>query len=191
MARRSAQTVLHIHLDALARLMAPILAFTAEEIWDFMPEQDGKAKSVHLTSLPEINASWKDEKLAKTWKRILEVRGEVTKALEEARANKRIGHSLDAAVTIDADNPLYDELYPYADHLGFMFIVSNLSLTKNNKPSGAFESDDIEGLSILVEPAAGDKCERCWIYDPSVGTSSEHPTICHRCRGVLSELDVA
>ena len=189
--RRSAQTVLHIQLDALARLMAPILAFTAEEIWDFMPEREGKEKSVHLTSLPEINASWKDEKLAKTWKRILEIRGEVTKALEEARVNKRIGHSLDAAVTIDADNPLYDELYPYADDLGSMFIVSNLSLTKNNKPSNAFESADVKGLSILVESAAGDKCERCWIYDPSVGTSFEHPTICHRCQGVLSGLDVA
>ncbi|MFC1813370.1 isoleucine--tRNA ligase, partial [Thermodesulfobacteriota bacterium] len=185
-ARRSAQTVLHIHLDALARLMAPILAFTAEEIWDFMPEREGKEKSVHLTSLPEINESWKDEKLAKTWKRILEIRGEVTKALEEARVSKRIGHSLDAAVTIDADNSLYDELYPYADDLGAMFIVSKLSLTKNNKPSGAVESADVKGLSILVEPAAGDKCERCWVYDTSVGTSSQHPTICHRCQGVLS-----
>ena len=190
-ARRSAQTVLFIQLDALARLMAPILSFTAEEIWGFMPEREGKEKSVHLASLPEINASWKDEKLAKTWKRILEIRGEVTKALEEARAGKRIGHSLDAAVTIYADSTIYDELYPYADDLGSMFIVSNLSLTKNNKPSNAFESDDIEGLSILIESAAGDKCERCWIYDPSVGTSSEHPAICHRCQGVLSGSDIA
>jgi len=188
--RRSAQTVIHILLDALARLMAPILAFTAEEIWKFMPDRKDKATSIHLTSLPEVNTEWKDEKLAEKWKRLLEVRSEVTKALEDARINKRIGHSLDASVTIYTDDNLYDELYPYVDDLRSIFIISRFSLNKGEKPDGAITSSDVEGLSILVEPAAGNKCERCWIYDSSVGESSEHPIICNRCLEALRGLNI-
>ena len=186
--RRSAQTVMYILLDTLVRLMAPILAFTAEEIWSFMPGSKENASSVHLVSLPKVNEAWKDEKLAKKWKRILEVRGEVTKALEEARVKKLIGHSLDAAVTICADDDLYDALYPYEDDLRTIFIVSRASLIKKEKPAGAFESHDIDGLSILIETSTDDKCERCWIHETSVGTSSEHPTICSRCEDALEEL---
>jgi isoleucyl-tRNA synthetase len=183
--RRSAQTVLHILLDAIARLTAPILAFTAEEIWHFMPDRKEKAASVHLTSLPEVNAAWRDEELGKKWNQILDVRGEVTKALEEARAKKHIGHSLDAKVTIWANKDLYDALNQNAEDLRTIFIVSKASLNKEKKPAGAYASHVVDGLSILVEPATGDKCERCWIHDASVGTNSTHPSICSDCQESL------
>ncbi len=186
--RKSAQTVIHIQLDTLARLMAPILAFTAEEIWNYIPDRQEKESSVHLASIPSVNPDWKDEGLAKKWKRLLEVRSEVTKALEEARVERLIGHSLDAAVIIYADDSLYDELYPYEVDLRTIFIVSKASLIKGEKPAGIFESNEIEGLSILVKPASDDKCERCWIHDISVGTNSEKPTICNRCHDALSKI---
>jgi isoleucyl-tRNA synthetase len=188
--RRSAQTVIHILLDTMARLMAPILAFTAEEIWSFMPGTKENEPSVHLTSIPQVTEAWKDQELAKKWKRILSVRGDVTKALEEARVRKLIGHSLDAVVTLYTDNDLYDILYPYENELSTIFIVSGAFLVKGGNPAGAFESQEIDNLSILVEPATGDKCERCWIYNVSIGTSSEHPTICSRCLNSLKELKI-
>ncbi len=182
-ARRSAQTVMYILLDAVVRLMAPILSFTAEEIRRFMPER--KEKSIHLSSLPTARDVWKDESLAGRWERILEVRGEVTKAIEVARNKKLVGHSLDAAVTISVKKDLYDLICPYEDELRSVFIVSGASIVKEEKFADAYASDDVEGLSIMVEPAAGDKCERCWIHDVSVGTDSEQPTICNRCKDAL------
>ncbi|MFH2218928.1 MAG: isoleucine--tRNA ligase [Pseudomonadota bacterium] len=188
--RRSAQTVLHLQTDAIARLMAPILPFTAEEIWVHMPNRKDKPESVHLATLPEANAIWQDDILAKKWKGIFEIRGEVTKALEEARGEKRIGHSLGAAVTLYADDDLYKTISLYADDLRSVCIVSKLSLLNEKGPAGGVEPVDIGGLSILVEPSAGDKCERCWIHDPSVGTGSAHPTICNRCIEALGEMSI-
>ncbi|MEA1947652.1 MAG: zinc finger domain-containing protein, partial [Thermodesulfobacteriota bacterium] len=94
----------------------------------------------------------------------------------------------DAVVTLYTDNDLYDILYPYENELSTIFIVSGASLVNGGNPGDAFESQDIDNLSILVEPAAGDKCERCWIYDASIGKSSEHPTICSRCQNALKAL---
>jgi isoleucyl-tRNA synthetase len=185
MGRRSAQTVIHSILDALARLMAPILAFTAEEIWHFIPRQIQNSQSVHLTSLPVVKAEWKNEELAQKWRQLIKVRGEVTKALEEARVKKIIGHSLDAAIIIYADDDLYDILEPYKNDLKMMLIVSEASLIKGIASDVSFKSLDIEGLSIRVETASGEKCERCWIRDVSVGADSEQPTICNRCRNAL------
>jgi isoleucyl-tRNA synthetase len=172
----------------MARLMAPILAFTAEEIWSFMPGSKKDEPSVHLTSIPQVTEAWKDQELAKKWKRILDLRGDVTKALEEARVKKLIGHSLDAVVALYADNDLYKMLYPYENELSTIFIVSGASLVNGGSPEGAFKSQEIDNLFILVEPATGAKCERCWIYDDSIGTSSEHPSICSRCQNALKEL---
>jgi len=186
-ARRSAQTVLYIILDSIVRLMAPVLSFTSEEIWNFMPGYKGKETSIHLASLPDVKEEWKDSNLAKKWHRILEVRGEVTKALEKARVDKFIGHPLDASVTISANEELYNNLHPYMDDLRSIFITSEAYLIKDESLSDAYESDEIEGLSILVRPATGEKCERCWIHDNSVGTNSEQPTICNRCRDTLEE----
>jgi len=186
--RKSAQTVIYIILDTLARLMAPILAFTAEEIWNFMPGHDMNSESVHMTSLPVVNKEWKDDQLAEEWKKIIEIRGEVTKALEEARVKKLIGHSLDASITIYTDGDRYDILEKYKDDLRTIFIVSEVSMIKGDKADGIFKSLDIEGLSIQVKLASGEKCERCWIHDISVGADSEQPTICSRCQNALGEM---
>ena len=185
--RRSAQTAMHIILDTLVKLMAPILVFTAEEMWRFMPETNGKEESIHLSSLPVVNYKFIDNVLEKKWKLIINLRNEVTKALEEARSGKLIGHSLDGAVTIFANGALHDELAPYVDDLKSIFIVSDAFLAKDEKP-GAYKSENIEGLSILVERASGDKCVRCWMHDPSVGNDAAHPEICERCGQAISLL---
>ncbi len=184
--RRSAQTVIYNILDSLARIMAPILAFTAEEIWNFMPGRKTNSESVHMASLPVVNEAWIDEPLAEEWKKIIEVRGEVTKALEDARVKKIIGHSLNASTTIYADGELYDILEKHKDDLRTIFIVSEASLIKGDTPDEIYKSLDVEGLSIRVEPAPGEKCERCWVYDISVGLDSEQPTICRRCQDALN-----
>jgi isoleucyl-tRNA synthetase len=168
--------------------MAPLLPFTAEEIWEHMPAHSEKTSSVHIASLPALNSQWKDDDLAKKWETILNVRAEATKALEEARAAKQIGHPLDAAVTIVAKEGLYDLLQPYAEDLRFIFIVSSVSLLKDKKLDGSFESEKVEGLSIKIDAASGKKCERCWIHELSVGSDTEHPTICERCQKALAEM---
>ena len=184
-ARKSAQTVIHILLDSLARLMAPLLPFTAEEIWEHMPDSGDKAPSVHLTALPEANSKWENEDLAQQWGKILDVRAEVTKALEEARAAKQIGHPLDAAVTISVKEDDYNALQPYTGDLRSIFIVSKVSLLKDEKIDGGYESENIEGLFIRIGDAPGKKCERCWVHETTVGTDSEHPSICERCQKAI------
>jgi isoleucyl-tRNA synthetase len=187
-ARRSAQTVMAAILDAMVRLMAPILAFTAEEIWKYMPRGNAPEESVHMARMPETNESWRDEALAERWQRILKIRGEVTRALEKARADKRIGHSLDAAVTLSVNPQWYDYLSPYADHLRSIFIASKASLVKDQALEDAFRSDEIEGLAIGITRADGQKCERCWVYEPTVGDFDDHPTVCDRCKNALDEI---
>ena len=187
-ARRSAQTVMHILLDSLARLMAPLLPFTAEEIWEYMPDVSDKPASVHMTLLPEVNSQWENEGLDRQWRKILDVRAEVTKALEEARAAKRVGHPLDAAVTLSLKAHDYQALHPYAGDLRSIFIVSKVSLLEDEKIDDAYASENLEGLFIRIEGAPGEKCERCWIHETTVGTDSEHPAICERCQKALAEI---
>jgi isoleucyl-tRNA synthetase len=183
--RRSAQTVLCMLLDTVARIMAPILPITAEEVWRHMPAAPDKAASIHLALLPAPDAALLDAGLAERWERLLQVRGEVTKALEEARVKKLIGHALDAAVTLSAGGELYEALAPHAAELRSLFIVSAAELLKDAALEGAVESAEVKGLRIRVEPAAGSKCERCWVHETSVGASAEHPGICGRCRTAL------
>ena len=188
-ARRSAQTVMHIILGTLVKLMAPLLPFTAEEIWEHMPDKGQNMPSVHLTQFPDVNSAYKNIDLAQKWEQLLVVRGEVTKALEEARSKKLVGHPLDAAVTISAKEELYNVLLPYADDLRFVFIVSKVELVNEEKLEDAFVSADVEGLFIGIETAPGDKCERCWVHDTSVGANSDNPTICTRCQDALSKMN--
>ena len=187
-ARKSAQTVMYLLMDSLARLMAPLLPVTADEIWKHMPGLKDKASSVHLTLLPAVNSRWKDESLAQSWEKILQVRAEVTKALEEARSQKRIGHPLDAAVTISAKRDVYDVLKPHAEDLRFIFIVSKVALLKDETLDDSFKSENVTGLFIRIEVAAGEKCERCWVHETSVGSNKEHPSICERCQKALAEM---
>jgi len=187
-ARRAAQTVMYAVLDAIVRLMAPILAFTAEEIWKFMPQRPDKEASIHLASLPVVDASRQNSSLAARWEKLLALRGEVTRTIEAARAEKRVGHSLDAAVTIGAANEWYETLAPYREDLRTLFIVSQATLVKDLQAAGAEESTELEGIRIAVAPADGDKCTRCWVHDTSVGTHPAHPAICDRCRNALEQM---
>jgi len=186
--RRSAQTAMYFILKAIAKLMAPIIPFTAEEIWKHLPEFKDKPASIHLSFLPKVNEKWVDNDLKNRWKILLDVRSEVTKALEQARTGKIIGHPLDAAITISADKKLYDKLVPYADDLRSMFIVSQAELVLEKPFDQAYKSTDIENLAVQVKPALGDKCERCWIHNPDIGTDSDYPGICLRCAAVVRNI---
>jgi isoleucyl-tRNA synthetase len=186
--RRSAQTLMHRHLDAMVRLMAPVLSFTAEEVWAFMPDADEKSPSVHMTMLPEVDSGLKDEELAEKWEFFLKVRGEVMKALEIARNEKVIGHSLDADVSIEGSHDVLQRLAPFANDLRSLLIVSKATVMENDDSGVAFESQIIEGLRVRVAAAAGEKCERCWVHDPELGSDSRFPGICGRCRKALQEM---
>ncbi|MDZ7830696.1 MAG: isoleucine--tRNA ligase [Desulfobacterales bacterium] len=186
--RRSAQTVMHMLIDGLTKIMAPILPFTADEIWQFIPYAGEKAHTVHMTDFPAPNPDFQDDELAARWEKILEVRGEVTKALEKARAEKTIGHSLDASVRLFAGKDLYELLLPYAGDLRAIFIVSDVRLEPAENANNDGEGTDMTDLFIRVMPAPGDKCPRCWVHDTSVGADNEHPEICSRCRQALVQI---
>ncbi len=186
-ARRSAQTAIYLILDSMVRLMAPLLPFTAEEIWSFMPLLAKRPDSVHLTALPKFREGWNDDELGRRWEQLLEIRSEVSRVLEASRAKKEIGHSLDAAVILYADNPSLGALLrDYADELRPVFIVSEVALAAE-KPENGVESREVEGLWIATAPASGEKCTRCWVRDTSVGTFEDHPEVCARCKKNLKE----
>lgn len=183
--RRSAQTAMYEILNSMVRLMTPILSFTAEEVWKYLPFDGHKADSVHLAQFPSVNKDYIDDQLAARWDTLLKVRGEVSKALELARCDKVIGHSLDADVSIFAPEKLYGFLKTYLHELRSIFIVSKVNLFDNEEGNGEFKSQEVEGLGISVAQAPGEKCERCWTYHPTVGDSREHPTACRRCVEVI------
>ena len=170
--RKSAQTALYEILEALTRLMAPILSFTSEEVWKYIPQEPGKAESVHLTSFPEVRSEYLDDALNERWERIWEIRTLVTKVLEESRKEKVIGLSLDAQVHLHLPEKLFSFLQPYEKDLKSIFIVSSVTL---------HPSKDEKEVRTEVFRAEGKKCERCWNYDVSVGHHPEHLSICQRC----------
>jgi isoleucyl-tRNA synthetase len=185
--RRSAQTALFDITVSLLRLMAPILVFTAEEVWQHLPAFPGKAASVHLTQLPEPVAAYEDEALQEWWARVLEVRSEVNRALELARIDKVVGHSLDAEVGLGLSGQLQDLLRGQEELLSQVFIVSKVSLTQPADIKEGVEALAVPGLVIQVRPAPGAKCARCWVHREGVGAHREHREICSRC---LEELGV-
>ncbi len=184
--RRAAQTACYDILGALARLMAPILTFTAEEAWRYAP--GARSESVHLERFPEVPLEWLDDTLQREWDRLLEVRREVAKALETARAQKLIGSGLEASVRIlGAPEDLPDLLRAKGHLLDTVFIVSRVELTDAGAaPAVRYESQDIPGFVVGVDRAPGRKCERCWRWSVRVGESREHPTLCERCVEVLA-----
>ena len=176
--RRAAQTAMYEILHALVRILAPMTSFTAEEIWSFMPHEDGESiESVMLTSWPKANSEYDNKELEEKWDRIIELKEEVAKKLELARADKTIGHSLNAKVTIHADGEKYDFLKSVEGELLQVFIVSALEIVKDSKK----DEDSNLGIAVEITVAEGEKCERCWMYSTTVGQDKENPTICHRC----------
>ena len=176
--RLSAQTVMFRILDTLVRVLAPVLSFTSDEVWQFMPGK--REESVHLAEFPVLNPEWEDETLAARWERIIKVRSDVSKALELARVAKTIGHSLDAAVTISAPPELFEFLQGYSAGLNSIFIVSKAELA-DDITGECWLSENLEGLKVQVTAAPGVKCERCWYYSEQLGTDAGHPTICPKC----------
>lgn len=187
--RRSAQTVLYHLVEAVSRLMAPILVFTAEEIRRHMPAGSDRTESIHMTLLPKPTPEWTDPALARKWNRLLQVRGEALKALELARAEKRIGHPLDASVVLYAKGELYAFLKGFEAELKEILIVSETRLDPGAPGDGAYESTAVEGFAVQVGKAPGEKCARCWVHETSVGTDHRHPGICRRCIDALNAMD--
>jgi isoleucyl-tRNA synthetase len=181
-ARRSAQTAMYRILDALTRMMAPVLSFTAEEIWGFLPGE--REVSVHLAEFPNFAASLIDVALEEKYEQLLTVRGDIAKVLEQARSEKTIGHSLDARVELAADGDLGLLLKSEADQLAQLLIVSQVEVSDSLPEGSAGES--LPGLRIRVRKADGEKCSRCWNYATTIGESDTHPEICHRCLQALA-----
>jgi len=186
--RRAAQTVIYKIIDALVRMLSPVLAFTSEEIWQYLPKTD-VIKSVQLAAWPKVEEKYLDEALEEKWAKIIDVREEAAKALEIARQQKVIGHSLNAQVTLYADEELYEFLEPLEDRLAEIFIISDARLKKAAAvPEGAYVSDEVSGLSITANQAPGEKCERCWQFSEYVGKDQEQPQLCQRCAAVVKNL---
>jgi isoleucyl-tRNA synthetase len=183
--RRSAQSTLQDLLQGLTLAMAPILSFTAEEIWEQLPGK-GRPASVHLGALPEPPPGFPEEELLTKYDFLLKVRGEINRGLEEARQEKRLATALEAAVILGATGKLYDKLKEQAADLKTLAQVAELQVDSIKALAGAgMVSAEIPDLVVLVRKAAGDKCVRCWFTSPSVGEDARHPQVCARCRQVL------
>ena len=184
--RRAAQTTMYHILKTLVVSLSPILTFSTEEVWKHMPKTADMPESVQLADWPVLSEEYKNEALEQKWEQILDLRGEITKALEIARRDKVIGHSLDAAVTIYATGENYARLAELGEFLPRLLIVSRVQLVDGMEaPEGVFRSEETE-MAVQVVAAEGEKCERCWIFDETVGQVSEHPTLCKRCAAVLT-----
>ena len=179
--RRAAQTVMHEILSSLVRILAPMTCFTAEEIWSYMAHKDGEnTESVMLESYPEVNPKYDDEELTLKWTKLIKVKEEVAKKLEVSRANKEIGLSQEAQVTIFAEGEEYAFLQGKENLLKEILMVSGVKVCENRR------NEDAEvAIGVKVERAEGEKCERCWMYSTTVGQDKENPTICHKCSEAL------
>jgi isoleucyl-tRNA synthetase len=188
--RRSGQTAVWKITGALVRLLTPTLVFTAEEVWKFLPHASGEPASVHIALFPEeaeLRTGLGPEK-SNTWELLAKVRGEVLKALEVARNEKKLINSgLEAKVLLNADLELKSKLKQYLPQLPGLFIVSQVELLSAG--TGEFRSDAVPGLEVNVQRADGKKCDRCWNYSVHVGENSRYPTICERCSDAIKEIE--
>ena len=180
-ARAAARTA---DLIAFSRRHSPFY----REAWRHLPGVH--EESVHLTRFPETPREWLDDRLDREWTRLLEVRREVAKALETARARKLIGSGLEASVRVaSAPEDIPGLLAAKRDLLKTVFIVSRVELSRSSAPASfTYESQDIPGLVIGIDRARGEKCERCWMRSAHVGENREHPTLCERCVPIVTRL---
>jgi isoleucyl-tRNA synthetase len=190
--RRSAQSALYRILLLLLRDMAPILSFTAEEIHNNLPDAlKPGASTVFGLGLPEAEPPMEEQE-KRFWDLLLTLRGEVSKAVEPVRREGTVGHSLDCRVTLYADEDLMTRLQHAESTLPELCIVSQMELESLQRaPEGAYRSEEIEGLAVEVEPAAGEKCPRCWHYSQGIGANEDHPEVCPRCADVMRLLQAA
>ncbi len=198
--RRAAQWVLYHILSTMTRLIAPVLSFTAEEIWSYIPKGQGSGskgqgaeESVFLSAFPNADEKFLNPALEEKWARMIVIRNEVNKALEIKRRDKFIGNSLEAKVILYLPENEFNLLSEYKGFLPTLFIVSSAEIIPLHPPlvkggmggfvklDGAYESEEIKGMSVIVERAEGRKCERCWNWSPTVGTFRDVPELCQRC----------
>ena len=188
-ARRAAQTTIWRILEAMVRLLAPIMSFTCEEVWGYLPAVPNRPQSVHTAFFPkpeEIfgNANTPDDpKQIDDWTALRAIREQVLKELEGARNAKQIGKSLEAQVKLSASEPAFSLLARYRDQLRYIFIVSEVELEEKKSGNGT------GAVSVTVSKAAGQKCERCWNYSTHVGEDENYPTVCERCSAALREIE--
>lgn len=187
--RRSCQTVLYDMCVALDVVLSPILSFTTEEVFRYLDIED-KPESVQLCDWPTFTIGTMDEALDKKWKSLMQLRNEVTKPLETARKDKKIGNSLDAKVTLylgDAQKELKAALESLDMPVEDFFIVSQLVVEDlANAPAEAEKSEGLEDVAVVIEQATGHKCARCWKYSDTVGADENQPDLCARCAKVLA-----
>lgn len=190
--RRAAQTVLYKIISELTRLIAPVLSFTAEEIWQNLNKNSKKEESVFLSSWPEVNQTMLLTEMEEEWSKVLAVRKDVLKALEISRKEGQIGNALQAQVDLVVDDSkLFDYLSKYHDKLETIFIVSKVNLIKkveNILDEKMFKGEEVPELSIVIKKAPGSKCERCWCYSESIGENEKYPNICQKCVKVLGKI---
>ena len=172
----SAQTAMYRILSGVSRLLAPIMSFTAEEIWSYLPHSDSdNSESIFLNQMPEKSGITFSDEFVKKWELIYSTRETVNKALEEKRNEKVIGKSLEANIIIHSGGEMFEKYSQLSDQLAEILIVSGVSVINDKDGETEFE----------VVRATGEKCERCWVYSETVGKDSEHPTLCSRCASVV------
>ncbi len=183
-ARRSAQTAMWKITEALARLVAPVLSFTAEEVWDALPPVEGREASVHLALFPKLDdiAPADNSRILADWAQILSVRNEALKTLEEARKEKRIGKALEARVKLSVPEETASLLRAYLPALAEVLNVSQVEVTSLPSNETAVQAE--------VALADGDKCDRCWRFTNDVSAYGVWPHVCARCQSALSEMNI-
>ncbi len=187
--RRSAQTAMYEILTTLVRLVAPVLCFTSEEVWQALPNKEEREWSVHMSDMPKVNEAYLDKALDEKWKKRLAVRSVAMKALEEARQAKVIGHPLDAEVTVYADGEAYDIVKAMEKELADFLLVSQTHIVSGTATAPENAASNEEGTvkaSVAVCTLA--KCERCWKRSADVDSDPKHPGVCARCAHVLTEM---
>jgi len=187
--------------SALVRLAAPILVFTSEEIWKFLPKSQSEPESVHMALFPASDSltTGLEENKKQSWEKLLGIRSEVLSALETARDNKTIASSLGARITLvpktslapEERQRLFDFLRTYLPQFPALFIVSQAEVSTGviESPGSVADSGTQSELIVVVHRADGAKCERCWNYSKHVGENPRYPTVCERCTEALGEIE--
>jgi isoleucyl-tRNA synthetase len=187
--RRAAQTAIWRILEAMIRLLAPVMSFTSEEVWGYLPKVANRPQSVHQALFPKAEEIFgspqapEDPKQLEDWTTLRGVRELVLRELEAARNAKQIGKALEAQVKISAADPVYSALARHQDQLRYLFIVSAVTLEQKESGNGT------GAVAVVVSKADGQKCERCWNYSSHVGEDKSYPTVCERCSPVLREIE--
>ncbi len=191
LSRRASQTALYQIIKGLTQLIAPVLSFTAEEIWQNLNRIGKQEESVFLSSWPHVEQKMVQSEMEEEWSQLMAVRRDVLKALEISRKDGKIGNSLEARVNIyTSDQNIYTYLEKFKDELETIFIVSSVELLNHDEDishENMFRGEEVPQISIIIKKAPGEKCERCWCYSETVGQDDRYPTICRKCMMVMDE----